>query len=275
MEPPARESVKRINSQLWTLGSALICNNRAAQDSQPQTSIASWKDGDRTFHIIPRDDSLLENLGEGDPAFDRIQECGTGGGVWAIGNEAICKVKSWCEERQLESSTLDFVRENFPSVPLPEVIYSVIDRPLKRTFLIMKRVHARTLNAAWPTLSSGQRQNIATKMAEYCATLAEKTSTKYESADGLGVFEYWLMGHAPASNPTWLPMTLGPLSGPELKKYMSNISNKSVPHFENTLLFYHCDLGPTNILVSDDGDSVAAVIDWEAAAYFPSFWVAT
>lgn len=83
------------------------------------------------------------------------------------------------------------------------------------------------------------------------------------------------MGSPPASNPTWLPMTMRPMSSPELKKYMSDISNKPVPHFEDALPFYHCGLGPTNILVSDDGDSVVAIIDWEAAAYFPSFWVAT
>jgi hypothetical protein len=83
------------------------------------------------------------------------------------------------------------------------------------------------------------------------------------------------MGKPPASNPTWLPMTLGPLTGRQMKAYMSNISREPVPDFDDTLPFYHCDLGPTNILVSDDGDSVAAIIDWEAAAYFPSFWVAT
>lgn len=56
---------------------------------------------------------------------------------------------------------------------------------------------------------------------------------------------------------------------------MSSVSSEQVPHFDDALLFYHCDLGPTNILVSDTGDSVVAIIDWEAAAYFPSFWVAT
>ena len=275
MEPPARESVKRINPQLWTLGSNLICTKFGAHDVHPHNSIVSWQDGNGIFHLLPRDDSLLMNLNEGDSATDRIQECGTGGGVWGIGNEVICKVKGWSEERQLEASTLNFVRDNFTSIPLPEVLYSWIDRAINRTFLIMRRVHARTLNAAWPSLSTSQRQSIANKMADYCVTLAGKTSSQYESVSGYGVFEYWLMGCPPASNLTWLPMTLGPLSGPELHEYMSNISNEPIPDFDNTFLFYHCDLGPTNILISDDGDSVVAIIDWEAAAYFPSFWVAT
>lgn len=160
------------------------------------------------------------NLSDGDSAIDRIQECGTGGAVWGIGNEAICKVKGWSEGWQLEASTIDFVRGNFPSVRLPEVLYSWIDRPINRTFLIMKRVHARTLNAAWPSLSTGQRESIINEMAEHCFTLARKTSSRYESVSRCGVLEYWLMGNPPTSNPTWLPMTLGPLSGPELKEHV-------------------------------------------------------
>jgi hypothetical protein len=267
--------VKRMNPQLWTLGTSVICAKVGAHDMHPRNSLVSWQDGKSTFHLLPRDESLLTNLSEGDSAIDLIQECGTNGSIWGIGNEAICKVKGWCEERQLEASTIDFVRDNFPSIPLPEVLYSWIDRPINRTFLILKRVHARTLNAAWPSLSTDQRQSLAKKMAEHCVTLAGKTSTNYESTSGYGVFEQWLMGKPPASNPTWLPMTLGPLSGREMKEYMSTISSEPAPEFDDTLPFYHCDLGPTNILVSDDGDSVAAIIDWEAAAYFPSFWVAT
>lgn len=38
--------------------------------------------------------------------------------------------------------------------------------------------------------------------------------------------------------------------------------------------FYHADLGPTNIIVSKDG-SVAGVLDWESAAYYPKFWLGT
>jgi hypothetical protein len=70
-------------------------------------------------------------------------------------------------------------------------------------------------------------------------------------------------------------MTLGPLSWTELKAYLSKIPDEPALEFDYAFPFYHCDLGLTNILVSDDGDSVAAIIDWEAAAYFPSFWVAT
>jgi hypothetical protein len=40
-------------------------------------------------------------------------------------------------------------------------------------------------------------------------------------------------------------------------------------------VLYHDDQGPTNILVSDDGDHVAAIIDWANVSYVPRFWIAT
>ncbi|KAK0452010.1 uncharacterized protein EV420DRAFT_702583 [Desarmillaria tabescens] len=37
------------------------------------------------------------------------------------------------------------------------------------------------------------------------------------------------------------------------------------------LCFSHCDLNKTNILVAEDG-RLAAIIDWEAAGWFPEYW---
>ena len=252
----------------------MICSKVAAKDIQPLNSIASWQDGDNAFHLLPQD-PLRAIPTEGDSAIDRIKECGTGGSVWGIGNEMICKVKSWCEGRQLEATTIHFVRENYPDLPLPEVIYSWIDISLKRTFLILKRVHARTIETAWPHLSVNQRSNIADEIAQHCFNLTAKTSSRYETVSGSGVLEYFLMESPPASHPTWLPMNLGPFSFEEMKNHMTEISSETPPELSEMFHFYHPDLGPTNILVSDDGNNIATIIDWEAAAYFPLFWVAT
>ncbi|CAG8423436.1 unnamed protein product [Penicillium salamii] len=40
----------------------------------------------------------------------------------------------------------------------------------------------------------------------------------------------------------------------------------------STLVFYHCDLGPTNILV-DVATGSLGIIDWELAGYVPIEWV--
>ncbi|KAF2503074.1 hypothetical protein BU16DRAFT_521698 [Lophium mytilinum] len=144
---------------------------------------------------------------------------------------------------------------------------------------ILRRVRGRTLNSAWPSLSACQPLKVAKQVAQHCSMLARQTSPRFESVSGHGVLEYWLMGRPPASNPTWLPMVLGPFSGSELKAYMTRISSEPVPEIDSevdeSFPFYHPDLGPTNIMVSDHGNSVTAISDWEAAGYFPKFLVAT
>ena len=50
-------------------------------------------------------------------------------------------------------------------------------------------------------------------------------------------------------------------------------SSVECPALERVFHFYHPDLGPGNIIVSNG--SVAGIIDWEAAGYYPRFWIAT
>lgn len=56
---------------------------------------------------------------------------------------------------------------------------------------------------------------------------------------------------------------------------MARISTEPAPDIVPHFHFYHADLGPTNIMVSEDGDHVTGIIDWESAAYYPRFWAAT
>jgi hypothetical protein len=72
-----------------------------------------------------------------------------------------------------------------------------------------------------------------------------------------------------------LTRTIGPLSAAELRDHWTNISSIPPPAFEDTFVLYHDDQCPTNILISDDGDRVEAIIDWANVAYVPRFWVAT
>lgn len=42
----------------------------------------------------------------------------------------------------------------------------------------------------------------------------------------------------------------------------------------SALVFYHCDLGPTNLLV-DTSTGSFGIVDWELAGYVPIEWVRT
>lgn len=274
MSPPITVSITRVRPDRWNLGSSIICEMIKIRDAKPADAIIHWQDSGNTF-CLRKITGTTNDLSVGDAEIDRIHVGGTSAAVWCIGENAFCKVHAWCEGLEPEVNTIQSVKRMAPKVPVPEVIYSWIDHDLKRTFLITKRVRGRTLEQAWPQLSSAHRTQIAHDIAQICVTLAANTSSRFETVNGCGVYEARLMENAHPSHPTWLPRILGPFSREAFQAHMAKISPEIPPDSGNVFHFNHADLGPTNIIISEDSYTVAGVIDWESAAYYPRFWVAT
>lgn len=249
------------------MGSTFICEKAIGE--VPESAVTTWKDSNDTYYLRRAVDEFLP---ENNVFEDVIYKAGTGSAVWAIGRNVICKVKTWCHGIEMESSTLAFLSVNFPHIPVPDVVFSWIDTNMNRTFLLLKRIEGHTLQSAWPSLSSEDKHRIASTVAQYCNDLATSQSSSFQSATGLGVLEPFLNVHAEASHPSWKPRLLGPFPSLTFVKYLQRISKRPTPIFEGTFHFYHADLGPTNILVSQDGE-VKGILDWESAAFYPDFWV--
>lgn len=274
MDPPIEVSVTRVNPDRWILGSSIICESVEDRKLKPANAIVDWQDGGRTFYLRENTDS---STSAGDAEIDIIQHASTRSAIWSIGNNAICKVNAWCEGLELEANTIQFVREHAGEVPVPEVIHTWIDHNLSRTFLITKRVSGRTLQQAWPELSSSNRIQIADDIARYCNTLAMKTSSLYETATGCGVNEERLMEYTPDSHPSYLPRTMGPFTSQAILAHMRRGSIEPPPNIDTDALFhfYNPYLGPVDIMISEEGGHVTGIINWEAGAYFPRFYIAT
>ncbi|KPM39857.1 hypothetical protein AK830_g6710 [Neonectria ditissima] len=272
MFPPIAVSITRISPHGWILGSSMLCERIENPEVKPANVIIDWQDGGNTFYLRKR---TANDMSGGDAEIDRIHVGGTSAAVWCLGENSFCKVHAWCEGLELEANTIRFVGDKASEVPVPEVVYSWIDHDLNRTFLITKRVRGQTLERAWPQLSPPQRTRIAHDIARFCVILAANTSSRFETVTGCGVYEARLMESAHPSHPTWLPRILGPFSLEAIRDYMANISTEPAPDIDQPFHFYHADLGPTNIMISEDGNLVTGIIDWESAAYYPKFWVAT
>lgn len=54
--------------------------------------------------------------------------------------------------------------------------------------------------------------------------------------------------------------------------YLQRISTLPPPPIGDRFHFYHSDLGPINILLSESG-TVKAILDWESVGYYPKFWI--
>ncbi|THY75443.1 hypothetical protein D6C95_10032 [Aureobasidium pullulans] len=278
-----QESITESGPNILALGTSVNCVRTPLASPPPPNTLLSWHDEDFIFHLLPRGRSTANlinsspQLQDSLPMHELIYDAGSCSGVYLLGNEIVCKVRGWKEGMQLESETIAFVREHLSTIPVPQILYTWIDKSINRSFDIMKRVHARTLDKAWADLTPQQRLNIAEQVAEYLALLATKTAKRFETISGCGVGTPALIAGWPFESPihTWFRRTLPPYSAAEYRDYARRISTAPPPEFDDDFVSYHDDQGPTNILVSDDGNSVAAIIDWENAAFYPRYWVAT
>jgi Ser/Thr protein kinase RdoA (MazF antagonist) len=177
-----------------------------------------------------------------------------------------------------ESDTINFVKTQCPSIPLPEVIFSWIDRDWNRSFTLLKRVSGKTLHESWPSLSELQRAAIVQTVAGYIKELSQLTSSRVESASGKGVLEGHLDHPKPHSQPSWKPQLLGPMSRSEFSEFLrsrtSPDAQDGIPAIGEQFHFYHCDLGPGNIMISQEDGKVIGILDWESAGFLPKFWFA-
>lgn len=151
LNPFIRHTIKQISPEVWSIGASSMCYKTTADDP-PAGAFASWKDGSHCYHLTPRTSSSPPVPAENDSVPERIYDGGYAGSVWSIGDEAVIKVKSWIPGQQSEASTIEFIRQHFPTIPLPEVICYWEDQPANRSFQVMRRIKGQNLAEAWPDM---------------------------------------------------------------------------------------------------------------------------
>ncbi|KAK7538815.1 uncharacterized protein J3D65DRAFT_351503 [Phyllosticta citribraziliensis] len=267
MDPLITDSVHQTGPGRWSLGSAIICE----QGFKPhERALVTWEDENNGHYYSLRKateaDSPLRPHGDVPgtslPEDHLLHRAGTSSAVWTLGG-IVCKVKSWIPGMQLEHETIAFVNKHFSRVPTARVLFAWIDEPLNRTFTILETVRGNRLDRVWPSLSNAQRLSIAAQVAAFCATMSTQTSTKFQTASGCGPTELFLIPKATEDYPSWKPLIWDVQDREYAAEYF--LPMKMGPSF----VFYHSDLGPTNIIIGRDGE-VQAVIDWESAAFSPN-----
>jgi len=201
--------------------------------------------------------------------------------LWNVEENVICRVKSWAEGMELQADTIRAVRDQIPSIPVPEVIYSWLDQAWNRTFLLLTRAFSQRLEDAWPILSTDQIVKVAADLAKHISIMFEFTSPQLKTITGCGVnSEYYLFGDADINTwPLWKPH-IRPIFMPEtVTTFLHDLGGEDPSRVGDKFYFYHPDMGPTNVFVSVSGlgkedVQVTTIIDWEAAAYYPRWWLA-
>lgn len=114
-----------------------------------------------------------------------------------------------------------------------------------------------TLSEAWPSMDESTREYYVSRVAGVCKELAAWTGDGVHGVDGRNLSDLYLT-------------PLHGVEGMSPRNLRGNCAQLGMDC--SSFVFYHCDLGPGNIIV-DAGRRSLAVVDWEMAGFVPREWI--
>ncbi|EPS31004.1 hypothetical protein PDE_05958 [Penicillium oxalicum 114-2] len=264
-QPHITESIREISDNSWLISSEFLLAHYPSPPPAENISAdhTCWSDSNGGhFMLSPAPEPLPDSrpLSEYSPHLPRVYAIGNSTAVWRAG-EAFIKVHTiYSPLLTREHVTLRFLKDRQPQgFTFPEVYrHFEVDN---RYFMIVSKVPGQLLDEAWPSMDETLREYYIGKMANICHYLARWKGDTISGVDGNSLQEWYLRkgndDSADAVTPEQLTKNCTAME--------MDVSN---------LVFYHCDLGPTNLLV-DPSTSALGIIDWEIAGYVPIEWVRT
>lgn len=181
-----------------------------------------------------------------------------------------------------EAVTMKYIAER-TSIPVPKVYCSFLHR--NRAYIVMERIQGECLASAWKRLSDESRGKIFSQledMIQELRALEPPPSTGVGSCVGSSLYDSRLPHGTPRFGPfttiqefhRWLRGNL------EATQISDGVANQDAKDLQSMItkqegqwpppVFTHCDLNPTNILISKD--KIVGIIDWESSGWYPHYW---
>ncbi|KAI4216485.1 MAG: hypothetical protein LQ351_000974 [Letrouitia transgressa] len=263
------------------MGSSMLCEKVGR--STAAEILTTWEDIDGTWCLRRRDLPLTATTTPpGDSDVNRTYFCGNAAAIWLISPNVLCKVKGWIPGVTPEADTIEWVAENCPNTPVPNVIYSWVDPAWQRSFCLMNVVPGVTLDDAWNKLSQEERTAIADEVTAYIIDAAQHISPKICTATGTGLtFHGWILGFPEREmegKQDWQPDLHSIITPEELDRRILLIRGQKSPEEVDHFVFFHGDLTPANIFLDKDKNDkwyVSSIIDWETAGFLPKWYIRT
>ncbi|KAJ5623595.1 hypothetical protein N7490_012200 [Penicillium lividum] len=262
--PHLNESIREIDQRSWLISNTFLLTRSSLQPpANIPTGQACWSDsneGHFALSTAPKPLPDSKPLTEDSSSIWRVHAVDNQAAVWRAGEAFIKAHHMEYPDVTREHVTLQFIKEQQPQgFEFPSVFHHFeID---SRYFLIISRVPGQLLHEAWPSMDQNRRQYYIDKVADVCEYLAAWKGYTISGVDGQQLLErYLLKGNSKMAD------ALAP------QQLLKNCTEMSMD--VSKLVFYHCDLGPTNLLVDVSTGSLG-IIDWELAGYVPIEWVRT
>ncbi|KAF2681284.1 kinase-like protein [Lentithecium fluviatile CBS 122367] len=208
--------------------------------------------------------------------------------VVAVGEHFIVKHGRGVEE--IEGQTLLFL-ERFPneSLTVPRLFAMWRMPSTGHLCLVMERIHGLDLESAWPTLTNDDKSAICAKIKIGIDHLRSIPPPGYYGGVGSAKLPHHLFWDQQGNKEICGPFQNNSDVHAALVRRLRMVDSGAVDHITAKAKFYgrhldtmlgvhspvlsHSDLQRKNILFKKTVDSVeVAIIDWEAAGWYPSYW---
>ena len=287
IEPHINASIWPTEDGKWVMGNLMLCERVPEVTKAPSDAIVTWQDSKgEAYCLRPRKDK--NPAPPYDPANGPIIPRHFTSAIFEIGTDVLIKVRYAPEGwPRCEGDALRLVREKAPEVLVPEAIHYWHDNEWSRYYLILRRVHGKTLDKAWFTLSEKDKLSVSKEVAAFIRRTAAITSPLYQGPDSEPV-PFFRLVHAEGVTGMYDPVYggwPGPFTPSEFRAYLKEVTDGlEPPEFDDQFHLYQGDPSPENIIVTGAETSmaaepgaeskvrVAAIIDWERAGFYPDFW---
>ncbi|CVL09387.1 uncharacterized protein FMAN_15540 [Fusarium mangiferae] len=248
------ESIREISDNCWVIGGKILLTRAESPFRNP-----SWSDGKGSFYNISEAASPVPPSQplSATSCIRKVYDAGGVSAVWVVG-DAICKVKVLDPHPTREHITLQYLHnKQHLSFSVPKVYYHT--EYDNRYYIIQSRLGGDILSSVWSTADEITKQQYVTRVVDICQELAMWHADNICGVDGEHLSDHFLTGY-------------GLLKDCSPANLLRNCKELGMDC--SKFHFYHCDLGPGNIIV-DTSDSSLGLIDWETAGFVPREWIRT
>ncbi|OAQ69813.1 protein kinase-like protein [Pochonia chlamydosporia 170] len=262
--PHLNESIREVSGNTWLISNSfLLTRSSLPAPNNIPTEQACWSDGTGgDFVLSPAPEPLPDSrsLAENSTCISRVHAVDNLAAVWQAGEAFIKAHHMDYPNVTREHVTLQFLRDQqVQGFDFPNVHHHF--EADSRYFIIVSRVPGQPLDKAWQNLDEAKRQLYVDKVADICNNLAKLKGQRICGVDGHQLLERYLIKGGGRNADDLSPENL-----------LQNCTEMGMD--VSQLVFHHCDLGPTNLLVDPTTGSIG-IVDWELAGYVPMEWVRT
>lgn len=253
---PINDSIRETDGGYWLIADKLLLSRQYS----PPPDQPFWNDGNGLFFVLSEDAAPISEsrpLSE-TSEIQKVYDVGGISAVWRVG-EAFIKVKKVAlPNATREHVTLDYLRHKGPlGFDVPNVYYHAEFN--ERYYIVLSRLPGQTLAEAWPEMDENTKQHYVCRIATICEQLAAWEGDSISGVDGRQLSDLFFT-------------KLGAEKNCDAQHILNNCKELGMDC--TSFVFYHCDLGPGNIIADLTKDSIG-ILDWETAGFVPREWIRT